>query len=61
MADNPIRTINWGMGRDWKRIPIPKCQLRKMAEIENAAAWHKKIQGVTICSKVETQNLCVKH
>lgn len=61
MAANPIRTINWGMRRDWKRIPILKFQLRKMAEIENAAAWHKKIQRASVCSKVETQNLCVKH
>lgn len=32
-----------------------------MAKRENTAAWHKKIQGASICSKMETQHFCVKY
>lgn len=53
MADNPIRTINWGMGRHWKRIPILKCLLRKTAKIENVLLGTRKFREQVLVPKWE--------
>lgn len=47
------------MGRDWKRMPILKCLLRKMAKIVSASACQKQIQGASnLFQNGNTKYLC---